>query len=100
MNTTTDFRTWTASRTGEVRHYFNGNLRPLLDIERDDFGAIESAAGKDVEGRDRSRLVNSLRAVKVWVDAEGVAHVEGWDARLDILTAKDVKAAVEAAYAA
>jgi len=95
-----DFRTWTASRTGEVRHYFKGNLRPLLGIERDDFGVIEVANGQAVESRDRSRLVNSLRAVTVWVDAEGVAHVTGWDARLDIVTARQVATAVEAAYAA
>ncbi|MCB9377068.1 MAG: hypothetical protein H6515_14530 [Microthrixaceae bacterium] len=101
MNTTAEFRTWTASHTGEVRHYFNGNLRPLLDIALDDFGSIETVAGKSVEGRnERSRLSNSLRAVKVWVDTEGVAHVTGWDHRLNILSATDVKAAVEAAYAA
>lgn len=95
---TSMFRTWTG-RSGEVRHYFTGNVGNLLGIEVS-LGVIDTVGGKDVTGRDRSRLTNSVRAFNAWVDADGRAHVTGWDSRVEVLTTADVLRAVESAYAA
>ena len=98
MNTTTDFRTWTASRTGEVRHYFNGSVAALLGIKTEGFDLTVN--GESANSTDRRRILSALRTVSAWVDANGEAHVTGWDGRVSILPASAVAAAVVAAYAA
>lgn len=98
---TTKFRTWTASTSGEVRHYFTGRVSSLVGITFTDRGVLDEVNGVwDIHTRDRSRLVNSVRDVEVWVDTDGKAHVTGWDPRLTLVSTADVARAVEAAYAA